>query len=193
MPSVTAIVDEALGLLREAHVPLAAGMTEAELLGVQRRYGIEFSPDHAELLRRATPRGERWLNWLDDNEEAVRGRLEWPTDSTLFDVENAAFWHPSWAERPSSHEAAVATARDEMAKMPRLIPLYSHRYMPAAPAPAGSPVFSVHQTDVIYYGRNLADYFAHEFGSRRLPLASKPIRIDFWSDLAEGEDFTLFW
>jgi len=26
-----------------------------------------------------------------------------------------------------------------------------------------SPVFSVHQTDVIYYGGNLLDYVAHEF------------------------------
>jgi hypothetical protein len=40
---------------------------------------------------------------------------------------------------------------------PRLVPVYSHRYAPAAPAPAGSPELSVHQTDIIYYGPNLVD------------------------------------
>jgi hypothetical protein len=37
------------------------------------------------------------------------------------------------------------------------VTLYSHRYLPAAPTPAGCPVVSVRQTDVIYYGRVLVE------------------------------------
>ena len=67
-----------------------------------------------------------------------------------------------------------------------LIPIYSHRYMPAAPAPAGSPVFSVHQTDVIYYGSDLVSYFQSEFFN--IPDRKSPThRVDFWSELAEGQ------
>jgi hypothetical protein len=190
---VTAIVDEALRVLRKARLQLGDGLTKSELVDVQGRFGIEFSPDHAEFLLRATPRGERWLDWLNDDEEAIRARLDWPIDSAVFDVEHAAFWHPSWGERPPTREAAVQAARGHMTKVPRLIPLYSHRYMPAAPAPAGSPLFSVYQTDVIYYGSDLADYFTNEFGAKQLPVTSQPARIDFWSELAEGEDYTLWW
>ncbi len=43
----------------------------------------------------------------------------------------------------------------------------------AAPAPTGSPIFSAYHSDVIYYGRNLADYLEREFSThdRRTPAA----------------------
>ncbi len=61
----------------------------------------------------------------------------------------------------------------------------------------GNPVFSVHQTDIIYYGKNLWDYFEQEFGphgegwyggqqyaettSEEYLAVHRPIR--FWSSL----------
>src|SRR5207245_1362409 len=44
-----------------------------------------------------------------------------------------------------------------------LIPVCSQRYLPDDPPLAGNPVFSIYQTDIIIYGRNLWDYFRHEF------------------------------
>jgi hypothetical protein len=76
-----------------------------------------------------------------------------------------------------------------MAKVPTLIPIYGHRYLPAAPAPAGSPVFSVYQTDVVYCGDNLLDYVAHEFHTPPPhPTRDDRPHIRFWSDLAESAD-----
>jgi len=40
------------------------------------------------------------------------------------------------------------------------IPVYSHRYLPSEPKATGNPVLSVHQTDIIYYGNDLASYFS---------------------------------
>ena len=53
--------------------------------------------------------------------------------------------------------------------------------MPDEPHLAGNPVLSVWQTDIIYYGFDLADYLRHEFRLRDRasePKAVRPIR--FW-------------
>jgi hypothetical protein len=62
--------------------------------------------------------------------------------------------------------------------------------MPAAPAPGGSPVFSVYQADVVVYGDNLLDYVAQEFGvGPRAPThEDQQVKIPFWSSLAVGAD-----
>jgi hypothetical protein len=58
---------------------------------------------------------------------------------------------------------AMQVAHERMQLVPTLIPIYSHGFLPGAPPPEGSPVISVHQTDVIYYSRDLAAYVAAEF------------------------------
>lgn len=63
-----------------------------------------------------------------------------------------------------------------------------HRYLTADPKYRPSPVFSVYQADVIYYGDDLLDYVAHEF--KLPPPHPLPDRahVPFWSDLAEGAE-----
>jgi hypothetical protein len=54
--------------------------------------------------------------------------------------------------------------------------------LPDEPHVRGNPVLSVHQTDIIYYGFNLTDYFYHEFalpGREPWPEVVRPIR--FWA------------
>ena len=64
------------------------------------------------------------------------------------------------------------------------IPVYVHRRMPDRPHAAGNPVFSVHQTNIIYYGADLRDYLLHEFlGDKdlgRWPIPDSVRRIEFW-------------
>jgi hypothetical protein len=57
--------------------------------------------------------------------------------------------------------------------VPRLVPVFSHRYLPAEPHLSGNPVLSVYQTDIIYYGSNLKRYIAHEFGNLTREQASR--------------------
>jgi hypothetical protein len=76
-----------------------------------------------------------------------------------------------------------------VADAPVLIPVCSHRYLPASPPQAGNPVFSVHQSDIIYYGANLLDYlqneFGYYFGRAEHAISATPRRIALWSRLAE--------
>ena len=47
--------------------------------------------------------------------------------------------------------------------VPKFIPIYQHRYVPCFPDIMNFPVISVYQTDIIFYGDNLEDYFGQEF------------------------------
>ena len=73
-------------------------------------------------------------------------------------------------------------ARTYFAKVPVMVPIYSHRYLLAHPDRTGTPVLSMYQTDIIYYGTDLVDYFHHEFG-RPVPTPEdhQYAAIPFWS------------
>lgn len=94
-------------------------------------------------------------------------------------------WWPEWGNRPDRAEARANVLREVVGKAPRLIPIFGHRYLPATPHLAGNPVFSVHQSDVIHYGADLADYIEREeHGWDVRPWPDVMREIDFWSELA---------
>ena len=65
----------------------------------------------------------------------------------------------SWACEPLTDWPNWAAARSSrLAQAPTLIPIYGHRYLPAGNGTHGHPVLSVYQTDIIFYGTDLADY-----------------------------------
>ena len=174
------------GLLEKAAVSLNVGLTGDELDTVERRFGFQFVPEHREFLRLHLPVGRNWPDWRRGDPGRLEEMLTWPVDGALFDVQHNTFWPASWGSRPNEEAEALTVARRHLEAAPKLVPVYGHRFLPAAPAPSPAPVFSVHQTDVIYYGRDLADYLEHEFGTTRTWGADVAVRIPFWSDLAEG-------
>lgn len=185
---MTPVADLALHALRRSCLHLGPGYTDRELSDIQAEYGFTFHRDHADVLREVTPAG--WTDWLGDSTR-VRGALDWPIEGVLFDVKNA-FWLPAWGERPASREAALELARQQLARVPKLVPIYGHRYIAAGPEWSGAPVFSAYQTDVIYYGADLADYCIHEFLGEPTGRTHRR-RIPFWSDLADGAGDIQFW
>jgi hypothetical protein len=176
--------DLASGLLEDLQncgTALAPGMTEAELEIVEARFAVRLAPDRRLLLSIALPVGDReWPDWRGGDEEHLRGRLRWPVEGILFDVEKNAFWHPDRGVRPGNSDSAVAEARGRSASVPALV-LYGHRFLPTQPHRVGNPVLSCYQTDIICYGYDLRDWFQQEFHTAgRSP---RPIgrRIPFWS------------
>jgi len=188
---MTELVELAVDSLRSVGVELREGMSESQLAETERKFGFTFSPDHREFLSLVTPVGEGWWNWRVDSEPSLRAQLEWPIEGSLYDVEHNGFWLTAWGEVPEDRESALAVAEREIRAWPALIPIWGHRFMPAAPLGRGAPVFSVFQTDVIYYGDNLLDYFHREFAG---PADSTSIESDDdaeslwpWSKFAMGD------
>jgi len=186
------LAEDVVRALREAGAVLTPGLTAEELATVQEQWGVEFSADHAEFLRLAVPLGEGWVDWRGPA-EPVAHLLRVPTDGLLYDVEHNDFWPASWGERVSDPAKALGVASEQLAGWPRLLPLYGHRYVPPGPLASPSPVFSVVQSDVIYFGFDLMEWVQREFFGVPLPTGRdlRPL-VPHWTQLADGsEDFDL--
>ena len=188
------VIAQAVALLGSAGIRLDPGLREGEITSVEDRLGFEFSGIHRALLSEVLPcgsatwRADQWPDWRSGTTAELQHLLAGPIDGVVFDVRHNSFSPDSWGERPPLDDEAEAQAREDLAAVPRLVPIFGHRYLPAEPAIHDPPVFSIHQTDVIYYGRDLADYLARELGVRRTPPVEVEAsrRVRFWSDLADG-------
>lgn len=160
----------------------APGYTAGELDQAQDAFGLTFPPDLVALLRERRP--ARGYDWRTD-EAAIRAAMRWPLQGLLFDVEANGLWWTEWGPRPQTPAARAEVVTQIVEAAPKLIPLFAHRYLPCEPHEAGNPVLSIYQSDAIYYGADLEDYFLREFvdASRPFPSKVKPIR--FWSDLVD--------
>lgn len=174
------------------------GLTEAEFVRIEVEFGFEFADDHRAFLAAGLPVSvphddlpgvisayrEPWPDWRDGDSAKLRERVDWPRAGVLFDVEHNAFWDDSWGPRPSEIGPALENARRGLAAVPTLVPVYGHRYLPAGRGNHGHPVLSVWQTDIIYYGLDLADYIDREFGTSDTRDASWNPRasVEFWRD-----------
>jgi hypothetical protein len=170
--------------LRESkyQVEFDAGLSDDEILQTENHYCFKFPTDLREFLQTALPRGDAFPDWRSSDDEAILyDWLDMPRQGIVFDIEHNGFWMEEWGALPRSLEEAIQTAGKLIASAPRLIPIYMHRMMPDKPQSVGNPVFSVHQTDIIYYGFDLADYLRHEFAlPGREPWPENVRPIEFW-------------
>jgi hypothetical protein len=103
----------------------------------------------------------------------------------LFDVVHNSAWHPSWGLPPADASEAIRTARLHLARVPKMIPVFGHRYLPAGHGTHGHPVLSIHQTDIIVYGTDLANYIENEFIRSGWSISADwtlPPIVPFWGD-----------
>jgi hypothetical protein len=181
-----------VALLTTQGVRFEAGLTESEFAQLAHQFGAVFPPDLHLFLQVALPVSLKFAPWrqaltytavADD----LQRMLSWPLEGLLFDARNNVFWCPEWGTPPVDDAGKEQRIRQLYPRYPTLLPIYSHRYLPALPAVAGNPVFSVYQTDVIHYGNDLASYFAHEFKFTLPNTFENPQRpknrIEFWDAL----------
>lgn len=198
-----AYLQRLFGELSSKGVAISQGLSDEEISRIERTHDLSFPPDLRDLLQFALPISEGFPNWRrgwiakpiiqwQDRTPILRGhnlvpiqeQLARPADGICFDIEHASFWMEEWGPKPDDLDAALAVARKKLAQVPKLIPVYSHRFLPTEPCDSGNPVLSVHQTDIIYYGFDLASYFAHEFKVTSPKWAATEAReIAFWSTL----------
>jgi hypothetical protein len=178
-------LEAARRLARLGTVRVEPGLTDREMAAVEATFGFEFADDHRAFLAAALPvwtsghddhpdkASWGWPNWRDLDSEQLRRQVEWPRTAALTDIRNG-HWPDGWGKRPTDGEAAEGKAERLLARAPRLVPVYAHRYLPAGRATSGHAVLSVHHlTDIIVYGIDLPDYIDHEF---REPEVTAP----FW-------------
>ncbi|MFF5970541.1 hypothetical protein ACFY7C_03340 [Streptomyces sp. NPDC012769] len=165
---------------------IGPGLGERELDGVEARFGFRFAADHRTFLAAGLPLGSpSWPDWRDGDPDDLARRLSQPVEGVLFDVRHNRFWHPRWSPRPTGTAEALRVARAELATVPQLVPVFGHRCLPGTASEWGHPVLSVHQTDIILYGNDLADYVRREFTGRSSSLFGRAT-VGFWSYFVGG-------
>ncbi|WP_019634435.1 hypothetical protein [Actinomadura atramentaria] len=183
---------------------IEAGLTDAEFARIEREYGFEFADDHRAFLAAGLPVHEPreeepdvshawerpWPDWRNGDPDELRNHLDWPIDFLLSDIRRG-HWPPGWDARPDSGEAAVDLARSRLAEVPRMVPVYAHRFLPAGRGAFGHPVLSMRGHDIISYGADLLDYIDQEFEEPRpeYPDSWPPeATVPFWRDYAREND-----
>jgi hypothetical protein len=176
--------------LKEDAVSFDAGLTAEEVHQVEQTFSFHFPPDLRAFLQTALPVSDGFVPWRwglrnPSIAHQITERLKWPIDGIVFDARKGTFWSSQWGACPEGELQREAIARQQLASCPKLIPIYSHRYLPELPYEPGNPVFSVWGTDIIHYGYDLFSYLVHEFNlhypaSAQIP--SLPKHILFWSD-----------
>jgi hypothetical protein len=187
--------DAARRLAQTGRYLIGPGLTDIELARIERGHGFEFAADHRAFLAAGLPLStapqadqtwrKRWPDWRDGNPDDLRQQLNWPIEGVLFDVENNAFWHPTWGQRPAKTSEALRTVRWHLSQAPKMIPICGHRYLPAGGSTYGHPVLSIYQTDIIIYGTDLADYITNEFSDSGRFIGqdwTPPPMVPFWSE-----------
>jgi hypothetical protein len=175
--------------LLAAGVSFDPGLSASEISVIERAHSFSFPPDLKDFLMYALPVSKGWVDWRRASTTEIRDRLNWPIEGMCFDIEHNVFWLDAWGPRPADNQSAFELARKAVAIAPRLIPVCGHRYLPDRPSEQGNPVFSVYQTDLIYYGANLFDFlcneFSYHFGRPEYAVTGEIRRIEFWSDLVD--------
>ncbi|MGA5700148.1 hypothetical protein [Peterkaempfera bronchialis] len=173
-------------LLAGLPTEIAPGLDEAELAGVERRWGFRFAPEHRTLLSAGLPLGDGWPDWRSGDPDRLAARLAWPVEGVLSEVGPTSFWVPAWGPRPGDDAEAEAAIRLLLAGAPAMVPVFGHRYLPADPEVTGYPVLSMYGVDVIHYGLDLLDYLYREFGVGEPAEDRLPLRVPFWSDVIDA-------
>ncbi len=163
------------------------GLTDSELDRIENRFGFEFADDHRAFLTFGLPVGMKWPDWRHGDPDETSAALRRPVDGVLSGVEHDEFWYDGWGARPELLAEALSTAAAHLASVPRMLPVYSNRYLPAGRGTYGHPVLSIQQTTVVSYGTDLHDYVHQEFGGlgmdRRDEGWQPRVTVNFWRDL----------
>lgn len=166
-----------------AAVTVEPGLSDDEFARVEAEFGFAFADDHRAFLAIGVPVGAQWPNWRSEGRRSLAKRLQLPVEGVLFAVEWSDFWDDSWGTRPARMKDALRTARYRLARVPALVPVHSHHYLPGGRGSFGHPVLSVVQTAAVVCGTDLADYIdigVGPDGPRDRPAVPT---VEFWSGL----------
>jgi hypothetical protein len=174
-------------------ISFGVGLSGEEIDKVEKMFQIKFPLDLRMLLNINLPVSDGFIHWrYGINSKEAKTRIEQslarPLEGTLFDVKKRSFWMDSWGNMPDDFESQKKLVTEYFSTIPKLIPIYRHRYISEEPNEIGNPVFSIYQTDIIHYGNDLIDYLCNEF---RLEVPNyfgrieNPAPIRFWDEMIE--------
>ena len=172
--------------LKDRGVKFDKGISIQEINDIEKYYDVLFPFELKKLYSINLPISKGFYNWRDSSEEnkkQIKKALELPLQGLLTDLENGYFWCEKWGNQPSDVKDAKNILFRKYHEAPKLLPIFSHRYMPSIPQESHIPIFSIMQSDIIYYGKDIISYLEIEFKIKKPNSNMTGKYINFWSDL----------
>jgi hypothetical protein len=166
------------------------GMSSSDIENVEKQLGFKMPEDFKYLLQNVKDPGGTLFPWSKFTKKEYDDLIDWVFHGVAFDIEHNACWLQNrWGPRPKTLAECIDIARKDFVTWPKLLPVYGHRFLAAEPCLPDNPVFSIMQTDIIYYGANLAHYLLQEFIQDHKNYAANTYeqgirQIEVWSDFA---------
>lgn len=137
------------------------GLTEAEIVALEKRWNVPFPPDYRLFLSRLhAPNLPQAGIYRDDDHllklYSVPSFFNWQTNEAVIQDHYDALWDWPGTETERTHLQELVHAA------PKLIPINGNRYLLAEPCQEGNPVLSIYHADMIVYAANLRDYLIRE-------------------------------
>jgi hypothetical protein len=171
-------------ILKKNGIKIEKPLSSSEICQIEKVYNIQFPLSLKKFYSIALPVSNGFYNWRNFSSENI-SNIQSIINTPYFDVYNMAedvYWNDNWGIEPTEETIKINEVRKRLAKAPKLIPIFSHRYIPELYN--DPPVISISGVDVVYYGKNLKDYFNVEFGRRKLFLSLNSFKeIPFWSEI----------
>jgi hypothetical protein len=177
--------DAAVEQLARDGVAFTDGLDDRQIAQISEVFGVHVPDELVLFLRAGVPTSPKWARWTDGARSVLRSTREWIDRAFAFDIEQGQYWHPLFGVRPPSLHDAVGQALAVVRAAPPLIPIYAHRFITTHERAEPRAVLSVWQAvDSIFYGYDLAEYFAREFRINRPNWAARDAPpVPVWEDL----------
>jgi hypothetical protein len=184
---VDPVGSRAVAALHRDGIRLARGLSAAEMIETEARFGLTFAPDHHWMLRTVLPVGDGWPDWRSGDPDQLQALIDRPVEDLALSVAGGWWWNP-WGGRPTRSADAERRAREHLARVPRLAPVSGERYLPCDPRLSGNPVLAWYSGDPVVLFTDLGDYTSPGRDAVERPSPVPMRRIPFWSDLLLAED-----
>ncbi|WP_162300539.1 SMI1/KNR4 family protein [Anaerosacchariphilus polymeriproducens] len=178
--------EKCLKVLKEYGVEFEKGLELEEIAEIENLYGIKFPDSLKDLLMTILPISKGFYNWRNkkkDNVMFIKEIIKRPI-MNIQEMAGEVYWCDDWGDEPETEDEIAKEVRKRIKSAPKLIPIYGHRYMPII-MDEKPPIISIHDIDVIYYGRDIEDYIEVEFGKKnQSDIDFKSIKtIKFWTEI----------
>lgn len=167
--------------MKETGVCFSSGLTNDTVKKIEDIYQIRFPDSLKDFYLTALPisvvnaKFPKWNDFSPENVSYIRQLMSAPYHWLKHDIERG-FWLSSWDGK---------TIDELFANAPKLIPIYSHRYVPMLNH-ANPPVISTVGRDTVCFGVSLEDYLLREFCNSSIVFEKMRISyIPLWGDILE--------
>lgn len=173
----------------EQGITFLEGLSSDELEQIELVYNVILPKTFTSFYSKQLPIGNGFYNWRDFSEKnisEIKNKMtNYIIEGILFDIEYNDFWIDKWGDMPKSLKDKALILETELEKAPKLLPIFKHRFMVAETFSVGidSPIISIVQSDIIFFGHNMTEYLEIEFLENKQTLVIEYPVINFWSDL----------